>query len=315
MKDEVSGMKWQYRAAVISALLSVVAYLVFALWGGWQSVVHAIKEVGAGGVAIMLLLSFINYIFRFQRWTIYLERLGHTIPSVPNFIIYLSGFAFTATPGKAGEAMRGIALKKWGVPYTHGFAAFVSERISDLLAVILLAAIGVTVYPGANAVFYLSITITVLLYILVSKSTVHAFIIRVNPFGGFLKKAIEGLAGILRDANRLNTLGVFLISVCLGVLGWGAEGVAFYFMLQWMGMDTTLLFALFVYSLSMLAGALSFLPGGLGGAEAVMLGLLLWHGMPNPDAVAATVLIRIVTLWFAVIIGTGCLVKLRAVER
>jgi uncharacterized protein (TIRG00374 family) len=67
----------------------------------------------------------------------------------------------------------------------------------------------------------------------------------------------------------------------------------------------------FVYALAMLAGAVSFMPGGLGGAEAVMVGLLVWKGMDGADAVAATVLIRLATLWFAVAIGAVMLIKLK----
>jgi uncharacterized protein (TIRG00374 family) len=67
----------------------------------------------------------------------------------------------------------------------------------------------------------------------------------------------------------------------------------------------------FVYALAMLAGAVSFMPGGLGGAEAVMVGLLVWKGMNSADAVAATVLIRLATLWFAVAIGAVMLIKLK----
>jgi uncharacterized protein (TIRG00374 family) len=94
-----------------------------------------------------------------------------------------------------------------------------------------------------------------------------------------------------------------LLATVLSVLGWGAEAVALWLMLGWLGIDTGWLFACFVYALSMLAGALSFLPGGLGGAEATMVGLLLWAGHAQPEAVAATVLIRLTTLWLAVAIG------------
>jgi uncharacterized protein (TIRG00374 family) len=45
------------------------------------------------------------------------------------------------------------------------------------------------------------------------------------------------------------------------------------------------------------------MPGGLGGAEATMITLLLLHGMAMPEAVAATVFIRLATLWFAVFLG------------
>ena len=61
----------------------------------------------------------------------------------------------------------------------------------------------------------------------------------------------------------------------------------------------------------MLAGALSFMPGGLGGAEAVMIALLTLNGVPMPVAVAATVFIRLATLWFAVVIGLVALIRSR----
>jgi uncharacterized membrane protein YbhN (UPF0104 family) len=38
-----------------------------------------------------------------------------------------------------------------------------------------------------------------------------------------------------------------------------------------------------------------------------MIGLLLWSGHPQADSIAATVLIRIATLWFAVLLGVFAL--------
>jgi uncharacterized membrane protein YbhN (UPF0104 family) len=45
------------------------------------------------------------------------------------------------------------------------------------------------------------------------------------------------------------------------------------------------------------------LPGGLGGAEFSMLGMLFALGVPSAAAVTATAVIRVVTLWFAVLVG------------
>ena len=61
--------------------------------------------------------------------------------------------------------------------------------------------------------------------------------------------------------------------------------------------------ALFIYGFAMVVGALSFFPGGLGGMEATMVGLLILNNVAQPQAVAATVLIRLATLWFAVALG------------
>ena len=58
-----------------------------------------------------------------------------------------------------------------------------------------------------------------------------------------------------------------------------------------------------VYAIAMIVGALSFLPGGLGSTEAVMMLLLLSVGVENSAAVSATLICRVTTLWFAVALG------------
>jgi uncharacterized protein (TIRG00374 family) len=69
--------------------------------------------------------------------------------------------------------------------------------------------------------------------------------------------------------------------------------------------------AVFVYAFGMLVGGLSFLPGGLGSSEAVMIGLLMMHGFPESAAVTATLICRLATLWFAVGLGAVCLARHR----
>jgi uncharacterized protein (TIRG00374 family) len=60
---------------------------------------------------------------------------------------------------------------------------------------------------------------------------------------------------------------------------------------------------MFVFTFAMISGTVAMLPGGLGGTEAVMLALLSALGVDLQIAVAATALIRLTTLWFAVGLG------------
>jgi uncharacterized protein (TIRG00374 family) len=53
----------------------------------------------------------------------------------------------------------------------------------------------------------------------------------------------------------------------------------------------------------MLIGALSFIPGGLGSTEAAMVLMLSLLGMGVSSAIAATIVCRVATLWFAVALG------------
>ncbi|MEJ1959741.1 MAG: flippase-like domain-containing protein [Nitrosomonadales bacterium] len=112
---------------------------------------------------------------------------------------------------------------------------------------------------------------------------------------------------IVLHSGRCFSLPMLLYGITLGVMAWGAEGLAFYYIMNVLGSDLSIPKALFIYAFSMLVGALSFLPGGLGGAEATMVALLMLNRVTQPQAVAATVLIRLATLWFAVALGVVAL--------
>ena len=298
------------RALIISVLFAVIGYFVFVLLNGWQDVLNAIVRIGFIGIIIALCLSLVNYGLRFIRWQMYLQAMGYHIPFSGSLKIYLAGFALTTTPGKAGEALRGVLLKPLGVPWKVCFAALLSERLSDLLAIVILTLLGLSTFPNARLVVLFScIIIAVVLLILFNKRLLEYYYNNIRE-DTRIRRLIKHILGILLEARRCQTPRLFVITLLLSIIAWGAEAYAFYLMLGFMGIQFTIAFAIFVYAFATLAGSLSFLPGGLGGIEAVMFGLLVWKGVGQADATAATVLLRLVTLWFAVVIGLGVLAHL-----
>jgi uncharacterized protein (TIRG00374 family) len=69
--------------------------------------------------------------------------------------------------------------------------------------------------------------------------------------------------------------------------------------------------AVFVYAAGTLVGSVSFLPGGLGGTEAVIIALLGALGVPVPAATAIAFIVRLATLWLAVLVGLATLAVFR----
>lgn len=304
--------RWRLQALILSIVAATVGYLAFSLWGGWQEVVAAFVEIGLLGTLIALSLSLVNYGLRFGRWQLYLSQLGHRVPWLPSLRIYLSGFALTTTPGKAGEAFRGVLLKQRGVPFPVTFAAFISERLSDLVAIVLLTLVGLAQYPQARGIVLAgALGIGVVLACLSSQTLLERLHRWASVRQGKPMALVAHASEMLKGARRCHRPGLLGVATVISVVAWGAEALAFYWMLGWLGADISPSFAIFVYALSMLAGALSFLPGGLGGAEAVMVSLLVLKGMTMPAAIAATVFIRLATLWFAVVIGLVALIRSR----
>lgn len=293
------------RGLSLSVVLAVVGYFAFTLWGGWEEVRDSLAQVGWLDLLWLLLLSLVNYLLRFVRWRTFLQRLDYVLPDWSNLRIYISGFALTTTPGKAGEALRSVLLKPLGVAYPHSLAALLAERLGDLMAVLLLACVGLYAYePARPVVAVMALGFIFGLWLLQQDTLlgrVEEWLKR--RFRQRLAHLISGFIDTLRHSGGLLSLPLLGYSLGLGIVAWGAEGIAFYYLLQVMGADVSLTAAIFIYAFSMLIGAISFLPGGLGGAEVTMTALLMLNGMDNAAAVAATLVIRLTTLWFAVVLG------------
>lgn len=304
------------RALLLSVAAAALGYLAFSLWGGWREVAAALAKVSLPLLLALLALSLANYGLRFLRWQYYLKRFAHHVPHWTSLRIYLGGFALTTTPGKAGEALRSVLLQPHAVPYPHSLAALLAERLGDLVAILLLASIGLAAYPQGQFVVLLVAAIVVVAMLLMQRRSWLERLDRwfIRRFHGRVGKLLSGLVETVLHSSRLFTVPLFSYSIVLGLVAWGAEGLAFYYLAQALGADLGLANALFIYAFAMLVGAVSFLPGGLGGAEITMVTLLLLHDMPQGDAVAATVIIRLATLWFAVLLGALALLPGRSVR-
>ena len=219
---------WRLKALVLSVVAATVGYLAFSLWGGWDEVVTAFIQIGITGTGAALAMSLVNYGLRFLRWQLYLSRLGHQLQTLPSARIYLTGFALTTTPGKAGEAFRGLLLKHHGVPYPASFAAFISERLSDLVAIVVLTLIGLTQYPEARGLVLLAIAaIAIALMCLSSRGLldqIHDWSLRHQRV---VFSAIQHLVAMLNDARRCHSPGLLAVATVISIIAWGPKPLLF----------------------------------------------------------------------------------------
>ena len=99
------------------------------------------------------------------------------------------------------------------------------------------------------------------------------------------------------------------------LLAWSAQGLAVALLCRAAGLDLSAWLAAGFYALAMVGGALSALPAGLGGTEAILLALLVGQGATLGTAVAVTVLVRLLTLWLAVALGLLALLYSVAIRK
>jgi uncharacterized membrane protein YbhN (UPF0104 family) len=255
-------------------------------------------------IVLALLLSLLNYALRIIRWRFYLSHLGHGVGVGFAALTYAAGFAYTLVPGKVGEMVRARYYTPLGVPFTTVTAAFLAERLMDLLAMTALACLLLTTnhrYPPAllGAAAALAITLAVLALL---------------PWPAIARSrsALAGIAAALAATRTLLRPAVLVFGFGVGLIAWGLEGAGLGLLgSMFPAAGLSLMTAVGVYGIAVLIGGLSFLPGGLGSTEAVMTALLVAHGLTVSQALLLTLLCRLVTLWFAVALGWCAVFVLR----
>jgi glycosyltransferase 2 family protein len=258
-------------------------------------------------VLLALILSLLNYILRIARWRFYLSRLGHVLEFRFAALTYGAGFAYTLSPGKVGEMVRARYYVPLGVPLRDVTAAFFAERLMDLLAMTALASLVFTANRRYEGVFLgaAAAVVTVLAVLtLVPWASVSGALRPADHQAARIRTALAGLTAALASTRIVLRPGALLWGFAIGLIAWAFEGAGLGLlssMLPAAGLNLTA--AVGIYGIAVLVGALSFLPGGLGGTEAAMTALLTANGLTVSQAVLVTLVCRLVTLWFAVAVG------------
>ena len=294
------------RALITIAALAMLAYVGGGFAVDSQRIVAATWQLGLAGCGLVLLLSLVNYAIRFQRWQTFINRLGHRLPVGRHLLCYLSGFAFTVSPGKAGEAVRSLYLREYGVTYGESIAALFVERLQDVLAMALLASMAALDRPSYRPLVAGALLLVVAVLAVLSVAALPEFIERWSArlHRPRLAGLLAAFASLLRASRVLLTPRMLAFGTFVGVLSWGGEGLGLYLICQGLHLSVDVWTSLGIYALAVLAGSAAFfLPAGLGGMELVMTSLLVGHGASLRVAVIATLLCRVATLWFAVLIG------------
>ena len=295
----------QKRTLALSLVITATLYLGFIFLIGYQDILEAATRLGWYGWLLILACSLANYLLRFVRWLIYLKRFGYEIPHLVHVHYYMSGFALTTTPGKAGETIRSVYLKTHSVRYSHSLAMFFTERFLDVVVICLLATLAILSFTEyGRYILFAAIILVLFLPLLRSGFVVH-YLQRLTVVIRYHRPRllILHLSSLLDSARTLLEWRMLYSGLLIGLLAWAIQGFAFYYILIAMQTGIPWHIAMSIYAISLLAGALSFVPGGIGTTEAVMGLLLLNSGVDPVIAVAVPLISRISTLWFAVGLG------------
>lgn len=308
---------------LLSLLLAVLVYAGLLLISDLNKLADALHGFRWEFVPIVIAFTLFNYLLRFFKWHYYLLVVGvRNLPWVESLLIFLSGFSMTITPAKSGELLKSFLVRqRVGAPVATTAPIILAERMTDGLALLLLASFGLLLFDIAAVRAFMAVVVLVAI-IAVALVQNRSLARRVGDQlarVAFLEKQVHHLRRFYNSSYELLRFKNLSVAICLGFVSWSGECVALAVVVNGLGIPfswTLVALSAFAMGFATLAGSVLLSPGGLGVAEGSIDGLLLAFGrspylpageITQPVAAAATLMIRFATLWLAVLIGFLCL--------
>jgi len=299
------------RRTLYAIAAGVVLYVAAMLYFDVGPVRDTLVGYRWGYLAAAFGLSSGNYLLRFAKWELALGWLGvrQDAPGLTrtrSLVIYLAGLSMSVTPGKVGEVLRSTLLKASdGVAFTRTAPIVVADRLTDLIALVVLSLLGIAEYPEYIPIMVATMGLVVVgVVVLGSPRLLQGTLTLLGRVPG-LRRVAHRAEPMVHSSAALLTLRRLAALTVLSIVGWGLECVGFWLILLGFGVETTLIQCAFLWSAGTLVGALSFLPGGLGATEGTLVyatGRLV-AGATQPIAMAGALLGRLATLWYGELVG------------
>lgn len=302
---------------VFSLVLAFAVIVAMTLYADAPRLLAALAHFRWEYLPLILGLTLFNYSWRFVKWQYYLKRLEVSIHWSKSLLIFVSGLSMAITPAKVGELLKSYLLKReTGAAISHTSPIIVAERLTDGIAMLVLASAGLVLYRFGWEIL-LALLLPGLAGILcVQNRRLMLALLGRSERLPVLPRFVHLIRAFYESAYALLRWRPLLLAILIGLVSWSGECGALYFVFTGLGVTPGVdLFikATFILAFASLVGSASGLPGGLGAAEGSILGLtLLLVSTSATLGAVATLLIRFCTLWFGLGLGVIALLVFSA---
>ncbi len=305
-REEYVRLIHRLRIFVAMGLLaSFGVFIAVAIFGGFSNVLGIIEHANMELYSLAFVCVFAGYIARYGKWSYYMRILDIKVDQFKSFLIYLSSYSMELTPGRVGHIIAAYTMKKvTKIKFMSIVPIVTMDLFTDFLGFALIAVV-TALYIG-RYVGYVFLFVAALLV---------PFVIVINPWmfnaiksrkkkGRILRKLEEHGNRYYVSQSRLNRPSVYIGSLAFTIPADILNSLGLYFSFLAVGIRPNPAVSFFIFSTSQIFGMASALPGSIGVADATIVALSRsMLGIGPAISSAVTIMARIATLWFGVILG------------
>ncbi len=295
---------------IVGFIASLIAFIVIAYLSGFGRVLHDIESSNLALYAMAFVSAIISLLLGFGKWTYYMKKLKLSVPLRKNFAVYMSLYSMELTPGRIGRLVVAYTLNRiTKIRFVKIMPIITVDIFTDFLGMAILALMA-AIYFHMDTLLIAVLDIVILLpFLFLLNDWLFNLFKKILSKSKFLEKFSLYGEEYFMSQHKLNTMKVYTVSLVFALPSALFMSLALYFTLLSLGVvNVGPVASTFVFSSSTVIGMVTGIPGNIGitdGAMVTFISTVL--GQSVPIAAAATVMSRVATLWFIIIIGTGFL--------
>ena len=290
---------------ILVFIATIAIYAVFLFVSDFDMISEKISDFKINYLPLILLLTSISWIPLFIKWHVLLKNSDINLPLRKSIAVFLSGPVFEVTPGHIGVLMKAQILKTGSnISRTKTIPIVLVEKIYDLIGAILASIIGIIVLGLELELIIIAISgLAVIFFFMNYKPASEIFFKRITKTK-FFSKYVDNISEFYETVQKSTSVKTSVKCVLLSLTYWFIISSAAYYTL--IAFDVNVLDYLQVtaiYTTSILLGAISFIPAGVGVTEGTIAGLFTLNGVNISAALILSILVRVLTFWYSVSVG------------
>ena len=292
--------------SLIIIFFILIFYIGFVVFSDFNKISNNIININFKFIPIIILFVFSGFTIMGIRQCYLLNQIDVKISIKENIKLYFTGLSMILTPGGSGQLIKSFYLKKkYNYEIKKTLPLVFVERFIDLMCIITLIASSLLFVQNIEITIIVIIGIILIVAVILGirfKKLFNIFLIILSKIP-FLKKNLDEINDIHDSLIKMTTVKSFTIGFIFGIFAFCFDVIAVFFVFT--AFDVQLFFLKMITAIypSILYGALSFIPGGIGITELNVVRFLTNEGLSISLSSTIILMIRFFTLWISTVVG------------
>ncbi|GGG22770.1 membrane protein [Dokdonia pacifica] len=278
-----------------------------------------IKNANPLWILISFIFSILSHMSRAYRWKFMLEPMGYKPKFGNSLAAVMTGYFANTFVLRSGEVLRAVSIKRTDdIPFEKAFGTIVSERIADLVMLLLIMIIAVVLQSTAlidlfnketnliSSIISLAVLLIIgIIGLRILKKSSHPFIIKIREFGLGILEGVKSILSMKKNAAFIfHTLFIWAMYIAMfWIVTLTVPGLK--------GVSIGVTLTAFVIG----AFSMSATNAGMGLYPLAMAGIFTFFGYTNADGDAFGSIIWGTQTIFNILIGGICALYVFVIRR